>query len=136
MIRDAEYMNWRYLDGPDRYEVFRFQRGESGLGFLVLKQTTRRGQPCGDVVDVLHPKDDRETLDHMLRWAVDWCEDAGCVLAQTWFLAEGKLAADLRAAGFRWRRAKVPFLLSPDSPYAAVYEPSQWTLFLGDGNDI
>jgi GNAT superfamily N-acetyltransferase len=136
LIRDAEYLNWRYIDGPDRYEVFRCDRGSRQVGTIILKRTIRRGQPCGDIVDLVSRRGDPDTPLIMLRWAIEHFAKEGCVMAQAWSVAEAPLTTALRAAGLRWLRAKVPILFTPDSSHDAIYRPEQWTLTLGDGNDI
>lgn len=136
LVRDAWYLNWRFLDGPDRYEVFRCDRGSKLVGWIVLKRTTRRGQPCGDIVDLLWRKGESEAPRVMLRWAIERFAEEGCIMAQAWSLTGAPLTDALRAAGLRWNRARVPILFTPDSPHEAIYEPARWTLTLGDGNDV
>ncbi len=136
LIRNAEYLNWRFVDGPDRYEIFRCDRGSELVGFMVLKRTIRRGQPCGDIVDLLCRKGERDATRIMLRWAIERFANEGCIMAQAWALTDAPLTESLRAAGLRWNRSRVPILFTPDSSHQAIYDPARWTFTLGDANDV
>jgi GNAT superfamily N-acetyltransferase len=48
IVRDAEYLNWRYVDSPKGYQCF----GTEG-GYAVLGHKSRRGQPIALVADLV-----------------------------------------------------------------------------------
>jgi GNAT superfamily N-acetyltransferase len=48
VVRDAPYLNWRYVDSPKGYEVFR-----SGDGYAVLGHKVHRGKPIALVADLV-----------------------------------------------------------------------------------
>ncbi len=48
IVRDARYLNWRYVDSPKGYECFR-----SAGGYAVLGHKRQRGQPIALVVDLV-----------------------------------------------------------------------------------
>jgi GNAT superfamily N-acetyltransferase len=48
IVRDARYLNWRYVDSPRGYECFR-----SADGFAVLGHKRQRGQPIALVADLV-----------------------------------------------------------------------------------
>ncbi|MDX6409368.1 MAG: hypothetical protein QOE13_2439 [Gaiellaceae bacterium] len=50
IVRDAEYLNWRYLDSPRDYVAFR-----AGNGYAVLGHKRHRGQPIAVVADLVGP---------------------------------------------------------------------------------
>jgi len=50
IVRDAGYLNWRYLDSPRDYVAFR-----AGGGYAVLGHKRQRGQPIALVVDLVGP---------------------------------------------------------------------------------
>jgi GNAT superfamily N-acetyltransferase len=55
IVRDARYLNWRYVDSPKGYECFR-----SSDGYAVLGHKRQRGQPIALVADLV--ADDPGTL--------------------------------------------------------------------------
>jgi len=48
VVRDADYLNWRYLDSPKGYVAFR-----SGNGYAVLGHKRHRGTPIALVADLV-----------------------------------------------------------------------------------
>jgi GNAT superfamily N-acetyltransferase len=50
IVRDAEYLNWRYVDSPRDYAVFR-----ADSGYAVLGHKRHRGQPVALVADLVGP---------------------------------------------------------------------------------
>jgi predicted N-acetyltransferase YhbS len=50
IVRDSEYLNWRYLASPRNYLVFR-----AGGGYAVLGHKRQRGQPIALVADLVGP---------------------------------------------------------------------------------
>ncbi|MDQ2968612.1 MAG: hypothetical protein M3R37_09880, partial [Actinomycetota bacterium] len=50
IVRDAEYLNWRYLDSPRDYVAFR-----AGDGYAVLGHKRHRGHPIALVADLVGP---------------------------------------------------------------------------------
>ena len=50
IVRDAEYLNWRYLDSPRDYVAY-----ESGGGYAVLGHKRHKAQPIALVADLVGP---------------------------------------------------------------------------------
>jgi GNAT acetyltransferase-like protein len=50
IVRDAEYLNWRYLDSPRDYVAYRV-----GGGYAVLGHKRHRGHPIALVADLVGP---------------------------------------------------------------------------------
>jgi GNAT superfamily N-acetyltransferase len=50
IVRDAEYLNWRYLDSPRDYVAY-----QGGDGYAVLGHKRHRGQPIALVADLVGP---------------------------------------------------------------------------------
>ena len=50
IVRDAEYLNWRYLDSPRDYVAYRV-----GGGYAVLGHKRHKGQPIALVADLVGP---------------------------------------------------------------------------------
>lgn len=57
LIRDKEYLNWRYIYKPDNdYKVF--ASGDGGItGYIVLKVYESNGQKIGSIMDLFAPDD-------------------------------------------------------------------------------
>ncbi len=57
IVRDRQYLNWRYCQRPDAtYMFYGVERGAELEGFLVARLSTFRGMQWAYVVDFLSPK--------------------------------------------------------------------------------
>jgi GNAT superfamily N-acetyltransferase len=106
-IREPRSFGWRYFENPmRRYHVLeaRSAAGEL-LGVAVGTTQRRRGLPIGFIVDFLAVPGDaaRELFDGIL--AALWDEGARFALA---VVSEMRLAAQMKAAGFRRVPAAIP----------------------------
>ena len=57
VVRDARYLNWRYLDGPKDYRAF-----ASPGGFAVVGHARRRGASLALVMELIAPRDELPAL--------------------------------------------------------------------------
>lgn len=136
LVRDSEYLNWRYVTNPDSYDVSAAYRGEDLEGILVTKYTTRRALMVGEIVDFVAPPAAFDVRRALLRAALVRFRRDGCALAQAWAIENSPLETDLRSVGVGHRRQKLAILFSPEAPRPAFYDPRAWFLAAGDGNDI
>lgn len=135
-VRDSSYLTWRYTQNPDDYTTYALRAGDTLKGIVVLGSTLRRGVPVTEIVDFLCPADDDETLRGLVAAAVNHAEQEGHALVQVWSIEATRLDARLRRAGLTLRRARIPFLLSPEVSDPTLWEPEHWLLTQGDGNDV
>ncbi len=137
LVRDSTYMQWRYSDNPDHYDVLAAHDGEDGLrGLLVMKQTRRRDLRIGEIVDILCPADDVSARGFLLDSAVQWFSERDCALVQSWAIEASPWEKELRQSGVNRRRQPMAILFSPDAARSRFYDPSAWLLMPGDGNDL
>ena len=135
-VRDAAYLNWRYVANPDHYDLLTLRRDSRLVGIAVVATTLRRGIRVGELMELIHGADDEVALRLLVRAASARAEGSGCWLLQAWSVPHTRLDERLRRAGLRWRRGEVKFLLSPGFPGAAASDPDAWLLSQGDGNDV
>jgi hypothetical protein len=131
-VRDAAYLNWRYLRHPlSKHQILCARSDRELVGYAVV---VRRSAP-GTVSLVDMQGEDvgvrRELLSGALRWAAS--QDAGALDVEV--LAESPAARMVRELGFLRRESKegpVGFW-RPDDPLAAQLETAQnWWLMGGD----
>ena len=137
LVRDARYLNWRYVHNPDPYHCFGFARKGRLCAVVVLKYTLRRGIRIGEIVDVIADLADTALLDTLFGFVFGECFRAGCGVVESWGVAAARWGALLRRHGLKMTKKKrVKFLLSPDAAYPGWSDPDAWVLTQGDGNDI
>lgn len=135
-VRDAAYLNWRYVANPDSYDIQVVRREGELVGVVVLGWTVRRGIRVGELMELIHPPDEGDILRLLVRAAAVRAGERGCRLLQAWSVPGTPLDDRLRRAGLRWRRGDVKFLLSPGFPGSSSADPRSWLLSQGDGNDV
>ena len=136
LVRDAAYLNWRYIDNPDDYWVIGVSQVGKLIGLMVLTTTVRRGIKVGEIMDYVCAVDDRATFNELVRLALVDFEQRGCALAQAWSIKGTTRDAWMTKAGLFLARTEVKFLISPQYPSPAIYDPEAWLLTQGDGNDV
>jgi GNAT superfamily N-acetyltransferase len=67
-VRDASFLNWRYVDSPRDYRRFGAYRGEELRGFAVVGHTVKHGVSSGFLADLVAP-DEPERLALLRRCA-------------------------------------------------------------------
>ena len=136
VVRNLEYMNWRYVENPDKYILFKLYQNNSIKGYIVLKITLRRGIKIGEIVDYLYPLDDDYILRILIKHSIKYFYKNDCMIAQGWVIENTALEKIFRRIGFKIKRKGVNFLLSPNSQEHLFYDRDAWLLTQGDGNDI
>ncbi|OLT21968.1 hypothetical protein BJF81_14075 [Ornithinimicrobium sp. CNJ-824] len=96
-VRDAAYLNWRYVANPDRYDLLTLRHHGRLMGVVVLGWTVRRGIRVGELMELMHDPADMETLRLLVRAAAARAGDRGCRLLQAWSVPGTRL--DGRCAG-------------------------------------
>lgn len=137
-VRDAAYLNWRYVDTPTRkHRAVEVRRGDALAGFCVFEVGAGRGF----LVDLLGA--DAAAEDAAVAAALAELRAAGCGLALLSTMPCARLAAALRRNGFLAHPRRKPFrtatpfivrVLREDarpSP-AELVDPTGWYLLDGD----
>jgi hypothetical protein len=140
VVRDASYMNWKYVDQPGqdfvRLDVF---DGDTlvGAAVLALREPDQAyAYRRALLVDVLVPLTNRRALSQVLQAASSAAaaRDADAL----WCLHTGShLSRALRQAGFVFRRPERFLLIDPGISGAArdeVLSPDAWFLTQGDSD--
>ena len=136
LVRDAAYLNWRYIDNPDNYWVIGLSHLGKLIGLMVLTTTVRRGITVGEIMDYVCAVDDRATFNELIRLALADFEQRGCALAQAWSIKGTNRDDRMKKAGLSLERTDVKFLISPHYSSPTIYDPEAWLLTQGDGNDV
>jgi GNAT superfamily N-acetyltransferase len=135
-IRNANYLNWRYVANPDPYPIFQFKKNGVLRGVIVLKHTIRNGLKVGEIVDYLYLKDDRQIFRVMVSWAIKQLRQDGCVAIQSWTIDSSAIEKEIYDVGLKRKRKRLKILLSPGVPLPEFYDKAAWFISQGDGNDI
>jgi hypothetical protein len=107
VIRDAAYLNWRYVDCPTvQYGRYAVRTEAAVRGFVVFHAYQADGVVRGIIDEVVCSPDDPDAVEHLIAAALSDLAADGAVNAVCWLPAWHPLAARLRALGFRDREAR------------------------------
>ena len=135
-VRDADYMNWRYVDRPGcRYCRLGAYRGERLDGVIVFRM---KSPPATAVIlELLARGDEHAVLAALLNQAIEVLSGEGAGLIAGSFPGGSAETAALKRRGFHpWatRVWGIDLVLSraPDTPPAAETDMANWRFSLGD----
>lgn len=94
LVRDREYLNWRYIDCPTPYRVWAARRSGELAGYLVAFSNC--AQPLSTIVDLFADPDDDDTAAALLEAAIRDLESAGTQVVETWTLQDHTTSASTR----------------------------------------
>lgn len=140
VIRDEQFLNWRYVRRPDDpHTILVAEQGNDILGYVVLKVKRERDATIGFVVDFLTLGESVDAL--LLKAALRYflSQRVDYVLCRV--LREDPVWATLRRYGF-WERPEFPpapvlyRIFSAQVDKEIVGEPQHWHLTYGDELDF
>lgn len=134
-VRDAAYLNWRFLDRPGTaYAAFGVHRAGRLQGWMVLKTfEAEAGRRSAHVCDVLVEPDAPAVLRALLAQAFSFARTHGATLLSGWFPTAHPYAALFDEAGLHADPAFTQWLVvHHPSPPAG---PEDWYLTVCD-NDV
>lgn len=103
VVRDAEYLNWRYTDPPGRpYQKYIVVNDTGEMkGYVVISWAEKKnGVRDGLLVDFLAERGDEATVHFMIRRAVRELRRANCAVVKARAFSMPDMAAYLRRLGF------------------------------------
>ena len=134
--RDAEYLNWRFVDNPTYdYDMFDVRVDGESAGYLVLKifRDAVSGNAFGDIVDLIWTRDDPALLEAMLRYALGHFAAQSVRSASIWLETNTLLDSVGSALGFRAGGMERAFCCRAfDKQGERLLEPEGWYLTLSD----
>jgi hypothetical protein len=129
-VRDARYLNWRYLRNPLRqYRLITARRGSELLGYVVVETDG----PYSMIAD-LRTTDPENTVPGMLACTEGLLREMGVRTINIHLLEGCYLLPYLRRAGFHPRES-VPVVASVNdetSSLSGINDPGKWFLLAGD----
>ena len=132
VVRDAEYLQWRYFRSPNNYTVFVCRAEDELKGYIVLTVEGNRGY----VVDLLATTD--QAYAGLLARADEYFESAGCHTAFCWCLGNRVMSSHMRKHGF-FRRGEPNALVvndiqMSDTQRKLISSCRNWFITMGDSD--
>ena len=150
VVRDKEYLNWRYVDIPDvEYTIYLAEEGEEIFGYVVLKCVKEEGLASGYVIDIIAPLDRPEVIHSLLSKATKYFEEAGVDIIFCKMIVDKTFYKSFRKNGFvstnfisfiskRFRIQSKHIVRINSSKMSKAYlkNPKNWFVQVGDSDFI
>jgi GNAT superfamily N-acetyltransferase len=139
IVRDHEYLSWRYDRNPalsyDRYFAY---RGDVLAGYCVCGETERRDVSIGLIVDLFADPGDEDVVATLVQAALDDMQQKGMMTASVVLGPESPFLKTVRRMGFLFPMRRFPFMVraNPGLDPSAVNVPRDWHITLGDGDFV
>lgn len=135
LIRDKDYLNWRYHQHPTKQYNMRAIEDDKGLfGYVVSYEEERNGMRVGHIVDLVIRGQDRQKEDDLFSAVLYDLRKAD--LVQTWAHPEMTSVQVLRRWKFLQKDAPMPLVLLSNhftkEEMEADAHLSRWTVAQGD----
>jgi len=106
LVRDRQYLNWRYVDSPTRYLLWIARRDGQTTGYAIGFQ--HQSEPTGSIVDLFTDPADKDSSGALLRAGMQSMLAAGAQSVYTWTLQSG-----VESAGAHFLRRAFPVAAKP-----------------------
>lgn len=139
VVRDRQYLNWRYCQRPDAaYLLYGLERASELDGFLVARVGSYRGMRWGYVVDFLTHENSSAALGTLIGAALDEFRGLG-VAGVTCYATDDAARGGLFRNGFfpvpqRQPDRFVRFVLAERTDLAKFMAINRWYVTMGDGD--
>lgn len=149
VVRDKEYLNWRYVEVPDvNYIIYLAEENEEICGYIVLG-CARQDQVSGYIIDIIAPLDRPEVIHCLLSKAIEYFEEEGVDIIFCKMVADKIFYNVFKKNGFVptrfidlifkrfgvWSKHIVR-INSPEISEAYIKDPKNWFVQLGDSDFI
>ncbi len=136
VVRDSEYLNWRYIESPMPYKIFGVETDEAVKGFVVLgcyRQDVFRGL----IVDILAEKGQAGVVDLLLTQAINYFIDQTVDVIMCWMLEHCPVFSGLEKRGFVPRKTDHHLMVHSyvaESTNEYLADKSRWYVTMGDSD--
>ena len=136
VIRDSQYLNWRYVECPVPYKIYSAQENGSIKGFIVLRyfqEDIKRGR----IVDIFVEKGREDIADVLITRGINYFIDECVDVITCWMLEQWPIIESLRKRGFVKRETPHDLgvrSFTDEFPNEYFADKSKWYLTMGDSD--
>jgi len=137
-IRDKTYLNWRYFENPDKYQIIVAKSGNEYLGYVVTK-ISKSGK-AASICDFITVDDRLDVFNALIQKAEDILRKAGVLWIQLWCVDDSPYYQALLGQayydqGLAFRQPVVVFS-GTDYGKKLLEEDGKWHFTMSDSDHI
>lgn len=135
-IRDETYLNWRYFENPDDYEVIVAKKADRYLGYVATKLSKNR--KIGSICDFITINDRLDVFHSLIQGAERRLAEAGVQLIEVRCVVNSPYYRALLAEGYYDHGAEQPVIVFSGSDYGKTLleMDGRWHFTLADSDNI
>jgi len=135
LIRNRNYLKWRFLDNPDNYDIFMARKDGKVLGFVVIKIGFFDKLRVGYIADFLTVKDGRIFAD-LIRFALKEFHKKDVDIISCWALRNSFYARELMKRYFLPYK-NIPFIIYRSKLGNSLIKSNHvWHFTMADSDNI
>ena len=141
IVRDKEYLNWRYIDMPGvDYAIYLAEKEGQILGYTVLKCEKQQGLIFGRIFDLVVPLGQESIAHSLILKAIDFFKEEKADLVLHRMIGDEAYCKTLRKSGFIYSRfvsRRARFIARPTTPKISeifLRDPRHWFVQAGDSD--
>lgn len=137
VVRDKEYLNWRYADVPNvDYTIYLAEEGGEICGYIVLECVKEQDLLYGYIIDIIEPLDRPEVIHSLLSKAVEHFEEKKVDIIFSIMVADKIYRKSLLKNGFipyfGSKSRLVAYTSCSNLPQTFLENPNNWFIQWGD----
>lgn len=144
--RSSQYLNWRYIDSPEKYKAYGAYKNDELVGYLVTAVESKKGKGgesliLGHIADLICYKEHQDAACELIREGERKLEEAGACAISCWMIKEWFYSRILERAGFLQLRSPSVLAVLPIGDLAkaagdGLYDNRNWYVTIGDSDYI
>jgi len=144
--RSSQYLNWRYIESPEKYKVYGAYKNNELVGYLVTAVESKTGKGgesllLGHIADLICYKEHQHAAYELIKEAERKLEEAGACAISCWMIKEWFYSRILGRAGFLQLRSPSVLAVLPVGDLAkaagdGLYDHRNWYVTIGDSDYI
>jgi len=133
--RSKDYLNWRFVNNPDDYQIFLIHEHERLVGYFVLKIGFWSDLKVGYIADIFADENDSRVLSIAARFIVNFYKEQRVDLISTWLVDCPKMNIFKRSGFFKFKQ--VPIICYKNNLGLEVIKSDlKWYFTLSDSDNI
>jgi hypothetical protein len=136
LVRNSQYLNWRYVQNPTPYKIFCVERNDCIEGFVILK-CSQEDFKRGRIVDFFVQMEKGKVADLLLTGAMNYFLEENVDVVTSWMLEHWPIYQALKKRGFVSRNTPHDLIvrsLSSEAPREYFLDQYKWYLTMGDSD--
>ena len=137
VIRDRQYLNWRYVENPMPYKIFGIEENETIKGFIVLGAYREEEVARGRIVDIMVEAGREDLIQLLITKSIGFFCDQNMDIVVCWMVEHSPIFKILKKYGFFKRKTPHHLIARSDTigpNIEKLFHLKNWYMTMGDSD--